>query len=211
MRKILGSSVYHTGGGKVYKLNKKPIRHQKGLNLSFMFVFIGLIVLAILNITMRQLVLETGERINSLKDEINSVKEEQKVLREQLDKLHGTHKDLSSQVKEWLEGKHMMLEGTAYTNNDPGMDGRGITFTGTKTKEWHTVAVDPNVIQLGSAIYIPQLKDTLSRGWFRAEDTGGAIKGNNIDIYFANRKDALRFGRQKLEAYIYESDQKKGR
>ena len=51
--------------------------------------------------------------------------------------------------------------------------------------QW-TVAVDPKVVKLGSMLYI------VGRGWYRAEDIGGAIKGNRIDIYVGEGKEGRR-------------------
>lgn len=45
-------------------------------------------------------------------------------------------------------------------------------------KPWGSIAVDPRVIPFGSAVTIPY-----RRGWFCAQDTGGAIKGRHIDVY----------------------------
>lgn len=92
---------------------------------------------------------------------------------------------------------------TAYTANDPGMDGRGITATGTKVTYGRTIAVDPKLIPYGSRIFIPALQHWPNRGWFIAEDTGGAIKGYRLDIFIPDRNEALKFGRQKLKAYVY--------
>lgn len=50
-----------------------------------------------------------------------------------------------------------------------------------------SIAVDPDVIPLGSTVYIDGIP-------YVAHDTGGAIKGNRIDIYFASHKDAVDFG-----------------
>ena len=56
------------------------------------------------------------------------------------------------------------------------------TKTGTVPKEHQTIAVDPNVIPLGSTIYIEN--DPLGEdGYYIAEDTGSAVKGNIIDIF----------------------------
>ncbi len=64
----------------------------------------------------------------------------------------------------------------------------GKTRTGTRATEGRTVAVDPRVIPLGSYLYIEGL------GWRRAEDTGGKIRGNRIDVFMNSVKKALRFG-----------------
>jgi 3D (Asp-Asp-Asp) domain-containing protein len=64
----------------------------------------------------------------------------------------------------------------------------GITKSGTHTKPHITVAVDPNVIPLGSELYIEGL------GYRVAEDTGGAIKGNKIDVYVTTYDEAISNG-----------------
>lgn len=92
---------------------------------------------------------------------------------------------------------------TAYTKNDPGMNGRGITFTGTLARPG-VAAVDPEVIPLGSVIYVP------GYGYARAEDTGGAIKGRKVDLYFEDRNAALEWGRKELEVKVYRN-QTRGR
>jgi hypothetical protein len=49
---------------------------------------------------------------------------------------------------------------------------------------WHSVAVDPHLIPLGSRIFVPTFCRTPSRGWFVAADTGGnVISGQHIDVY----------------------------
>jgi hypothetical protein len=49
---------------------------------------------------------------------------------------------------------------------------------------WHSVAVDPHLIPLGSRIFVPTFCRTPSRGWFVAADTGGTvISGHHIDVY----------------------------
>jgi 3D (Asp-Asp-Asp) domain-containing protein len=57
------------------------------------------------------------------------------------------------------------------------------------------VAVDPSVIPLGTRLYIP------GYGFAIAADTGGAIRGNRIDLGFSSADDALRFGRQHITVY----------
>lgn len=64
----------------------------------------------------------------------------------------------------------------------------GITATGTHAIEGVTIAVDPDDIPYGSYVDIEGL------GTYIAEDCGGAIKGNRIDIYFDSHEAALKFG-----------------
>ena len=64
------------------------------------------------------------------------------------------------------------------------------TASGTPVR-WGVVAVDPRVIPLGSRLTIEGF-DTV----FVAEDTGGAVRGNHIDIYFPDLAAAIRFGVQ---------------
>lgn len=84
---------------------------------------------------------------------------------------------------------------TAYTpaggGKDPDSPGYGRTATGVKATEGRTIAVDPNVIPLGWWVYIEGV------GYRRAEDTGGAVKGNKIDVFFNSRGEALQFGRKR--------------
>ncbi|WP_126424669.1 3D domain-containing protein [Brevibacillus marinus] len=87
---------------------------------------------------------------------------------------------------------------TAYTpaggGKSPGSPGYGYTATGAKAVEGKTIAVDPKVIPLGWWVYIEGI------GFRRAEDTGSAIKGSKIDVFFENHADAVRFGRKRAKA-----------
>ncbi|WNQ14131.1 ubiquitin-like domain-containing protein [Paenibacillus aurantius] len=78
--------------------------------------------------------------------------------------------------------------GPASTGKSAGMAGYGKTATGTTVTEGRTIAVDPNVIPLGWWVYIDGI------GYRRAEDTGSAIKGNKIDVYFDSEAYAQKFG-----------------
>lgn len=64
----------------------------------------------------------------------------------------------------------------------------GITRSGTKVKDNHTIAVDPDLIPLGWWVYIE------GYGLYKAEDTGGAIKGKKIDIYIDDLDAVKKFG-----------------
>lgn len=71
----------------------------------------------------------------------------------------------------------------------------GITASGTKATEGRTIAVDPNVIPFGTEVII-------NGHTYIAEDKGGAIKNNRIDVYFDSHQDALEFGVQYADVLI---------
>lgn len=75
----------------------------------------------------------------------------------------------------------------------------GITATGTTAAEGRTIAVDPRVIPYGSSVTI-YFADGTSHT-YTAEDCGGAIKENRIDVFFDDHQTALKFGVQR--AYVY--------
>jgi 3D (Asp-Asp-Asp) domain-containing protein len=79
-----------------------------------------------------------------------------------------------------------------YAKNRPVVNGKEIVYTASgEIASNLTVAVDPNVIPLGSLLYLE------GYGVRIAQDTGSAVKGNVIDIYFDNHEDAWNVGRQK--------------
>lgn len=71
----------------------------------------------------------------------------------------------------------------------------GITATGTVATEGRTIAVDPTVIPYGTEVIF-------GGNTYVAEDCGGAIKGNRIDVYFDSHEDAIQFGRQELTVFF---------
>lgn len=87
------------------------------------------------------------------------------------------------------------------TGKNPGDRGYGITASGTKARPG-VVSVDPSVIPLGTRLYIESLDGTVDYGHAVAEDTGGAIKGNRIDLFFSDRSAALSFGRRNVKVHI---------
>ncbi len=79
---------------------------------------------------------------------------------------------------------------TAYSGPQLGQ-ALPITATSTVARAGRTVAVDPKVIPLGSKIYIEGLGERI------AEDVGGGIKGNHIDVYLGTVPQARIFGVQR--------------
>ncbi|KUK11493.1 MAG: M23B-like peptidase [Clostridia bacterium 41_269] len=79
--------------------------------------------------------------------------------------------------------------GPESTGKKPGDPGYGITATGVKAQRG-VVAVDPSVIPFGTRMYIP------GYGYGIALDTGGAIKGERIDLFFDTVEEAKQWGRR---------------
>lgn len=86
---------------------------------------------------------------------------------------------------------------TAYSRSEEEGTANGITASETMVRPG-VVAVDPEVIPLGTEIIIEGM------GVFTAEDTGGNIKGNRLDIYFESREEAFEFGIQSVNVFIKE-------
>lgn len=83
----------------------------------------------------------------------------------------------------------MKVKTTGYCNCSKccGSWAGGKTASGTKPKQGRTIAVDRSLIRLGSKVEI-------GNKTYVAEDTGGAIKGKKIDIYYGSHKKALAHG-----------------
>ena len=66
---------------------------------------------------------------------------------------------------------------------------------GEELKEGYSIAVDPDVIPYKTEVII-------NGQTYKAQDCGGAIKGNRIDVYFEDHDDALDFGVQYTEVFV---------
>lgn len=89
--------------------------------------------------------------------------------------------------------RSIAMRATGYTRYDDGCG--DYTYRGNFLRKG-LVAVDPTVIPLGTRLYIP------GYGYAIADDIGGAIKGNRIDLSFESREDAFRFGVQRVTVYV---------
>lgn len=92
-------------------------------------------------------------------------------------------------------GRSLYMEASAYSAFDPGNSSH--TSTGHSLKKG-IVAVDPDVIPLGTKLYIPGYGDAI------AGDVGSSIRGNKIDMAFDTHEEAISFGRQSVVVYIVE-------
>ena len=89
--------------------------------------------------------------------------------------------------------RELTMKASAYTAYDEGNGSR--TYRGSPVHKG-IAAVDPTVIPLGTRLYIP------GYGYAIADDIGGAIKGNRIDLAFESRRQALDFGIQRVTVYV---------
>jgi len=101
-----------------------------------------------------------------------------------------THRE-ASRKEDVPKYRELLMEATAYSYT--GFR----TFTGTWPKRG-TIAVDPKVIPLGSKMWVE------GYGYGKAEDTGGAIKGNITDVFMESEKECWEWGRRKVKVRIYE-------
>jgi N-acetylmuramoyl-L-alanine amidase len=83
---------------------------------------------------------------------------------------------------------------TAYCYGCSGVTATGIDLRANPNQK--VIAVDPNVIPLGSEVYVE------GYGHAIAGDTGGAIKGNKIDLFIPSHSEAMKFGRQSVNVTI---------
>ena len=95
--------------------------------------------------------------------------------------------------------KKMTMKATAYSRFDEGCN--DYTATGALAR-YGVVAVDPKVIPLGSTLYIVSNDGVYIYGVASAQDTGGAIKGNRIDLCFDTVEECFQFGRRECTVYV---------
>lgn len=105
---------------------------------------------------------------------------------------------------DWSQYPSQKVVATGYTagkestGKSPGHPAYGITYSGVKVKRdlYSTIAADPEVFPIGTVLFIPNY------GYGVVADTGSAIKGNKIDLYFDTVKDVYReWGKQEVTVY----------
>ena len=93
-------------------------------------------------------------------------------------------------------GKTMIMESTAYSYAEKGASHLTASGTDLRSNNPMAVAVDPSVIPLGTLVNVE------GYGVALALDTGGAIKGNIIDVHFDNVAKCLQWGRRQVKVTI---------
>ena len=94
------------------------------------------------------------------------------------------------------QGRTMVMEATGYSTAQPSLS--RYTANGTDLHaNPRVIAVDPSVIPLGSTVTVE------GYGTYIAADTGGAIKGNRIDIHFPTVAGAMSVGRRSVKITVH--------
>lgn len=156
--------------------------------------------------------------LNKYEKELDKLNREKLNLENELEK----HKKLNSRNKPLGKSsnnpKTTNFKATAYdlsyescgkrpTDKGYGLTSTGLNLRGLSRTQAMVVAVDPKIIPLGSKVKLT-FKEPYSHynGVYRAEDTGGAIKGNIVDVYVGTNeyKEMKNFGRQDILLEIIE-------
>lgn len=87
------------------------------------------------------------------------------------------------------------------TGKSPGHPSYGVTFSGVQVKRdlYSTIAADPSVFPIGTVLFIP------GYGYGVVADTGSAIKGDRIDLYYETVQDVYdKWGKKEVQVYLIE-------
>src|SRR6185436_2335045 len=95
----------------------------------------------------------------------------------------------------WSRSKVIDMVATAYTDS-PGENGGWSTAANGAALKYGVVAVDPRVIPIGSKLYVE------GYGFAYAADTGGAIKGNRIDLCMSSYGACSNWGRRRVKVHV---------
>lgn len=116
-------------------------------------------------------------------------------------KSKSTVNDNGGTVNGYKYKKKITMTATAYSASASENGGYSVSATGSPL-DYGIVSVDPSVVPLGSKVYVTSADGSWSYGIASAEDTGGAIRGNKIDLCYLT--NASSFGRRSCVVYILE-------
>lgn len=143
-----------------------------------------------LKIIIEQKEKEKQEIIDTKSKEIEELNNKNKELSNKLSTLPSRGESASS-------GKEIYMQATGYTaycNGCSGTTATGINLRSNPNQK--VIAVDPKIIPLGTKVHVE------GYGYAVAADTGGAIKGNKIDLFFPEKQTAINWGRQNVKVKI---------
>ncbi|KLV26294.1 hypothetical protein CHH55_11610 [Niallia circulans] len=114
---------------------------------------------------------------------------------------------LLENMKDWSQYPTKRVIATGYTagyestGKNPGHPQFGITYSGVKVKRdlYSTIAADTSVFPIGTILFIPDY------GFGVVADTGSAINGNRLDLYYETVQDVYsQWGKKTIDVYIVE-------
>ena len=168
------------------------------------------------NIQMRQELDQYQTTVKDYQDEIarlnaanEKLREENKDLRYKVGESHrevnrGYSRAINVEVTAYTLSESSCNKGTSHPSY--GITANGTNLAGHTLWSARAIAVDPNVIPLGSKVHISFEDESMQKynGIYTACDTGGAIRGNIIDLFAGeNAEDlAMHIGRRKAVAKI---------
>ena len=148
-----------------------------------------------------------NDEIDKKDEKINELSDKIVFLLEQVKKLENEKKELTKPTK-YTSNKNPtrgqddkmhyigIFEATAY-DDSPESQGKWVGQTATGRKpQVGVIAVDPKVIPLGTELFVE------GYGKCVAGDTGGAIKGRRLDLFFNTKSEVYNWGRKKVKVYI---------
>ncbi|MFY9263078.1 MAG: 3D domain-containing protein, partial [Arcanobacterium sp.] len=158
---------------------------------------------------LKNTVLKLQEEVQSLEKDKQELLEQEEVLKTQAEK----ERERVVSTTRGQGSRTQMFTATAYDlsfascGKKPSHPQYGITASGLSLKgkslEDKYIAVDKNKIKLGSKVHIEFYGDySHLTGYYTAVDTGGAIKGNRVDIFFGSgdvSQAVKNFGRRQVK------------
>ncbi len=165
-------------------------------------------------ILIEQISYAAAEEITEKEDDVekeDTQEEFKKEEEEQKTESYVTYKDLAEDNPPTEYKQVIEVTATAYclcekccgkAKTDPGY---GVTASGFKIIPGtgvKAIAVDPDIVPLGSKVYVEGLNGSWDYGYATAYDTGGAINNLKIDLYMDTHAETLNWGVKKVNLYI---------
>lgn len=167
------------------------------ISILFIVMLIWIVGLTVNAISVYNEVKSNSEELKNIQDSTSQIQSELDELNNKITSYQLQLNEMSEKY-ETMESNHLgTFTTTAYCKCTTccGIWSDSLTKSGTTPQEGRTIAVDPNVIPLGTEVLIDGKV-------YIAEDTGSAIKGNKIDIYLDSHQDAQNYGIQQHEVYL---------
>ena len=172
---------------------------------NYLIVIACVIALLVANLALVQTIDDYKQKYNKLHtkyaDEVSEkfdLLDETESLSNEIVRLQETIIELEKEITEQPQWTSLgTFKITAYGIDCLGCT--GITKSGTVPQTGRTIAVDPTIIPLGSKVMIDNQV-------YIAEDTGGAIQGKIIDLFYNTEQESAEYGVQYKEVYILKKE-----